>query len=141
MIRVVVDPGVFISGLIGTRGGPPDVVVRAFVDEHISVVASPALLAELEQVLRRPKFARYLDERTRREFVERVRRQATIVEDCPDPPAVTRDHKDDYLVALALNEGVDAIVSGDRDLLDAGLETPAVWSPRDAANRITAQER
>jgi putative PIN family toxin of toxin-antitoxin system len=140
VIRVVVDPGVFVSALIGTRGGPPDVVVRAFVDERIGVVASPSLLAELERVLRRPKFARYVDERTRREFVERVRRHATVVDDPVDAPAVTRDPKDDYLVALALHEGVEAIVSGDRDLLDAGLDTPAVWSPREAANRIVAQE-
>jgi hypothetical protein len=48
---------------------------------------------------------------------------------------VTRDREDDYLVALALKEGVDAIVSGDRDLLDAGLDAPPIWSPRKAADR------
>jgi putative PIN family toxin of toxin-antitoxin system len=139
VIRVVIDPGVFISALIGTRGGAPDTVVRAFVDERISVVVSPLLLDELERVLRRPKFARYADERTRREYVERVRRHATIVQDPAEAPLVTRDPKDDYLVALALQEGVDAIVSGDGDLLAAGLETPPVWSPRQAADRIAAE--
>lgn len=139
MIRVVIDPGVFISALIGGRGGAPDLVVRAFVDERISVVASPLLLDELERVLRRPKCARYADERTRREYVERIRRHATVVEDPAEAPAVTRDPKDDYLVALASQEGVDAIVSGDGDLLEAGLETPAVWSPRQAAERIAAE--
>jgi len=29
VIRVVVDPGVFISALIGRRGSAPDIVVRA----------------------------------------------------------------------------------------------------------------
>jgi putative PIN family toxin of toxin-antitoxin system len=81
VIRVVVDPGVFISALIGPRGSAPDTVVRALVDERIAVVASPLLLAELERVLRRPKFARYADERTRREFVDRLRRHAAVVED------------------------------------------------------------
>jgi predicted nucleic acid-binding protein len=38
------------------------------------------------------------------------------VADPTDQPATTRDRKDDYLVALARNEGVDAIVSGDHDL-------------------------
>ena len=136
MIRVVVDPGVFISALIGTRGGAPDVVVRAFIDERITVVASPLLLAELDRVLRRPKFARYGDERTRREFVERVRRHATVAEDPVNVPPVTRDRRDDYLVALARQERVDAIVSGDRDLLDAGQDEPPVWSPRQLADRI-----
>jgi uncharacterized protein len=136
LIRVVVDPGVFISALIGTRGGAPDVVVRAFIDERITVVASPLLLAELDSVLRRPKFARYADERTRREFVERVRRHASVAEDPVNARPVTRDRRDDYLVALARQERVDAIVSGDRDLLDAGLDEPPVWSPRQLADRI-----
>jgi putative PIN family toxin of toxin-antitoxin system len=139
VIRVVVDPGVFISALIGTRGSAPDTVVRAFVDDRISVVASPLLLNELERVLRRPKFARYADERMRREYVERIRRHATVVEDPAEAPPVTRDPKDDYLVALAGQEGVDAIVSGDGDLREAGLETPPVWSPRQAADRIAAE--
>ena len=136
MIRVVVDPGVFISALIGRRGGAPDLVVRAFVDDRIEVVASPLLLAELEHVLQRPKFSRYADARTRQEFVERVRRHATIVADAIDQPVVTRDRKDDYLVALGRQENVDAIVSGDRDLLDAGLEEAPVWTPRELADRL-----
>jgi predicted nucleic acid-binding protein len=57
VIRVVVDPGVFISALFGPRGGAPDIVVRAFIDDHLTVVASPLLLTELERVLRRAKFA------------------------------------------------------------------------------------
>jgi putative PIN family toxin of toxin-antitoxin system len=136
VIRVVVDPGVFISALIGRQGSPPDLVVRAFVDDRIEVVASPLLLAELGQVLRRPKFAGYVDARARREFVERVQRHATIVADPADQPVVTRDRKDDYLVALARREKVDAIVSGDRDLLDAGLATPLVWTPRQLAEEL-----
>jgi uncharacterized protein len=118
VIRVVIDPGVFISALIGSGDGPPDLVVRAFVDDRIKVLASPLLLAELELVLRRPKFAAYVDERTAHEFVERIRRRATIVDDPVERPAVTRDRKDDYLVALGRSEDVDAIVSGDRDLID-----------------------
>lgn len=55
MIRLVVDPGVFISALVGGRGGAPDLVVRALVDDRIEVIASPLLTAELEGVLRRPK--------------------------------------------------------------------------------------
>lgn len=97
MIRVVIDPGVFISTLIGSRGGAPDLVVRAFMDDRIKLVASPLLLAELELVLRRPKFAAYVGERTVREFVERIRQHAMIVTDPIEQPAVTRDRKDDYL--------------------------------------------
>ena len=57
-------------------------------------------------MLRRPKFAAYVDERTVREFVERIPRHATVVNDPVGQPAVTRDRKDDYLVALARSEPI-----------------------------------
>jgi uncharacterized protein len=42
-----------------------------------------------------------------------------------------RDPDDDYLVALAREAGAEAIVSGDKDLLDhPGLEPPAVDARR-----------
>src|SRR4051794_9715931 len=110
--------------------------MRAFADDRIEVVASPLLLDELERVLRRPKFTKYVDERAAREFVERVRRHAAVVDDPADQPAATRDRKDDYLVALAREQGVDALVSGDRDLIDAGLPKPAVWTPRQMVDRL-----
>ena len=139
MTRVVVDPGVFVSALIGQRGGPPDLVVRAMIDDRIQVVASPLLMEELGRVLRRPKFAKYADDLMVSEFVERVSRHAAMAADPADRPAATRDPHDDYLVALARREGVDAIVSGDRDLLDAGLEDPAVWTPRRLVEHLRGQ--
>lgn len=138
MIRVVVDPGVFISGLIGKRGGAPDLVVRTFADDRIEVIVSRLLLAELDQVLRRPKFRHHVDARAVREYVERIERHATFGDDPLDRPKVTRDPKDDYLVALARQAGVDAIVSGDRDLLEAGLTNPPVWTARELVERLRA---
>ena len=45
--------------------------------------------------------------------------------------AILRDPDDDYLVALARGAGAEAIVSGDRDLLDhPGLEPPAIDARR-----------
>ena len=38
--------------------------MRAFVGDRIEVIASPLLIAELERVLRRPKFPKYVDEWT-----------------------------------------------------------------------------
>lgn len=139
MIRVVVDPGVFVSALIGRRASPPDLVARGMIDDRIQVIASPLLMDELERVLRRPKFAKYADEATVSEFVERVARHATMAADPAGRPAATRDPHDDYLVALARGEGVDAIVSGDRDLLEAGLDDPAVWTPRRLVEHLREQ--
>jgi predicted nucleic acid-binding protein len=52
------------------------------------------------------------------------------------PPATVRDPRDDYLVALAIGARAEAIVTGDRDLLDHdGLKPPAI-SPRTACERF-----
>lgn len=136
MIRVVVDPGVFISALIGPSGSPPDQIVDAWIDDRIEIVASPELLAELRRVALRPKFRRWFDEARARELIARMERQATIRPDPSPTPGVTRDPADDYLVALARAEEVDAIVSGDRDLIEAGIEHPPVQRPAEFVTEL-----
>ena len=129
-MRVVVDSNVFVSGLIGKEGSAPQLVVEAFGADQIQAVASPRLIDELDAVLARPKFASYTTAQERDEYVARIRDQAELAPD-PEPVAAgVRDPEDEYVVALARAERVDAIVSGDRDLLDAGLEEPRVLTPR-----------
>jgi predicted nucleic acid-binding protein len=56
-----------------------------------------------------------------------IREAGTLLDDPVNPPSVLRDPEDDYLVALARVSGVEAIVTGDRDLLDHGsLRPPAI---------------
>lgn len=112
--------------------------MRALTDDLIEVVASPLLLAELEAVLKRPMFAGRIDDQSIRDFPGLVRRQVRLAADPAVRPEATRDRKDDYLVALARHEAVDAIVSGDRHLLEADFDEPAVWTPRLLADRLFA---
>jgi putative PIN family toxin of toxin-antitoxin system len=94
-------------------------------------------LAELERVLARPKFRRYIDQNAANEYIARIQRHATTAGDPTDVRAVTRDPGDDYLVALGRQEKVDAIISADLDLLDAGLSDPPAWTPRQLADTLT----
>lgn len=134
MIRVVLDTGVYVSGVIA-RGGSPDLILRAWRRNVIEVVASPMLLDELQRVLSRPKFARYVTASEAQEFVERVQRRATVIVDPAKAQSVTRDPGDDYLVALAEHAGA-VLVSGDRDLLDADLPSLEVITPRELVSRL-----
>lgn len=77
-----------------------------------------------------------------------IARLAVLVEDPPALPGVTADPADDYLVALARAEGADAIVSGDRHLLELERPRPPVLTARafvdevvavDAANGVTLE--
>lgn len=44
MIRVVTDPEILISALIGAREPAADLVLRALIDDRIAAIASPDLL-------------------------------------------------------------------------------------------------
>ncbi|HXE43841.1 MAG TPA: putative toxin-antitoxin system toxin component, PIN family [Conexibacter sp.] len=137
MIRVVVDPGVLISALIGPAGSPPDVILSVWIDDRLEVIVSPKLIAELRRVVMRPKFRRWFDETAARQLIERIELHATLH---PDPPLLegaTPDPADDYLVALALATRADAIVSGDRHLRDVPVAT---LLPRELAERLARSE-
>jgi uncharacterized protein len=137
VIRVVVDPGVFISVLIGSRGSPPDRIFSAWIDDRLEVVASPQLIAELRRVLLRPRFRRWFDETSAQQLVVRLERHATMRDDPPAIKGATRDPKDDYLLVLSRAAKADAIVSGDGDLHDAELTDVSVWTPRHLADLLS----
>ena len=138
MRRLVVDPGVLVSALI-TPSGPPAEIVRAILDERLRLVACPHLLAELLGVLEREKFRRYVTIGEAQQYVAGI---ASIAEVRPDPAAearISRDPKDDYLLALARESAADAIVSGDADLLVLDDTEPPVVTPTTVVERLAAE--
>ena len=137
-MRVVIDPGVLVSGLI-VKGGVPDRVQRAAIRGSFTLVMSPRLLRELETVLVRPKFRAYVTADDCAEYLERLRACGELVDDPHEVEAVLRDPDDDYLVAMARTAAVDVIVSGDGDLLEAGLDKPPVWTPRQLLEALERQ--
>jgi uncharacterized protein len=126
--RVVVDPGVLVSAII-TPAGPPAEIVRAIREERLRLVVCPHLLAELLGVLHREKFRAYITIEEAEQYVAGV---ASIADAHPDPlveAPISRDPKDDYLVALARASSADVLVSGDADLLVLENNEPPVRSP------------
>ena len=67
-MRVVLDPNVLVSAAI-SQAGPPRQIISAWVDERFELIASPALLEELRDVLARPKFRRWITTELANEFV------------------------------------------------------------------------
>ena len=136
VIRAVVDPGVLVSAFIGRQGSVTDRIVRAWRAGRVELVVSPALLDELSGVLARPKFASAAREGRAVDFVGALRVGATMVADAPGTEAITRDPKDDYLVRPARSSAVAALVSGDRDLLEADVGDVEVLAPRTFLDRV-----
>jgi len=127
-VRAVLDPNVVISGVLSSRGAPAD-VLRVLAAGEFELIASQALLDELERALSYPKLRRHISEPDAAELVRWVAGSATIVVDPEtDPPVRSRDPDDDYLIALASTHRA-ALVSGDKHLLALEGEIP-VFSPR-----------
>jgi uncharacterized protein len=133
---VVIDPGVLVSAFISPKKAAPALLVDAILDGSLDVLVSPALIAELTDVLEREKFAAHAAEGRAAAYIAALRDRATMVEDVTPVPERTADADDDYLIALAQARGADAIVSGDRHLLDVASSELQVLTPRELADRL-----
>ena len=104
-------------------------------------MSSPALLAELAEVVARPKFKDILARsNTNSELMlAQVRLLAEVVDPPPLQEPVSRDPDDDAVLALAAAARPDLIITGDKDLLVLGAYggIPIV-SAAEAVARIAA---
>ena len=113
-----------------TTNGRSARVVDCWKDGEYDLVASPLWLTELDDVVKRPKFATTID----LEDVARLRslivHEATTFDDPPPQPGLTPDPKDDYLVGLARASLCDVLVASDAHLLGLADPRPPVLTPR-----------
>lgn len=83
---------------------------------HGDLLVTKETIAELYDVVRRPKFDKYLPETERLDFLSVMIRAAQVIElaavvtDCRDP-------KDNKFLELALSGRATHIITGDSDLL------------------------
>ncbi len=113
-MRVVIDTSVIVSALLLPRSVPRQAFDAAASRGNLLV--SEATVAELDDVLRRPKFDRYVPEPMRMEFFAALVLTAENVE-VNEAITVCRDPKDDKFLELAVSGQASHIISGDADLL------------------------
>lgn len=113
-MRVVIDTGVVVSAVLLPRSVPRQAFDAAM--KECKVLISEALIVELDEVLRRPKFNRYVAESLRLEFLAALVQNAELVP-VADEIIVCRDPKDDKFLSLAVCGKASHIISGDGDLL------------------------
>jgi putative PIN family toxin of toxin-antitoxin system len=141
MLRVVADANVLISAALARSARAPSVLtLDAALDGRIELITSPLLLQEITMVLARPRLQKYLSAEEALRFITDLADQTALGADPPGPhPAVCRDPRDDYLVALATTTGAEAIVTGDLDLLTIDPKQIAidVITPRQLIDRLS----
>lgn len=113
-MRYVFDTNVIVSALLFESGKPAKALQYALANGE--VLLSLDLLEELNEVLGRERFNRYVTSEDREEFLEALVEQAVLVE-ITENVQECRDPKDDKVLELALNGEAQYIISGDRDLL------------------------
>lgn len=140
MIRVIADANVLVSAALARSPfAPSALVLEAALDGRMELLSSPTLVSETTSVLVRPRLRRYLSLDEAERFIADAAAQTTYVNDAPEPhPAVCRDPRHGYLVALAVARRADAIVTGDRDLLELPDPPVAVLTPRVLIERLDA---
>jgi putative PIN family toxin of toxin-antitoxin system len=117
-VRVVIDTNVVVSAALLPYSVSRQAFDRAL--EQSTVLISSATVTELNDVLRRPYFDKYVHEDERLEFLATLVGNAElvvvndVVNDCRDP-------KDNKFLELALSGNATHIVTGDKDLLVLNL--------------------
>lgn len=109
------DNNVLVSSLL-FKGSVPNVAFIKAVKKGV-LLASHDTFEELADVLLREKFDRYVDIETRIELLINFKSSSQFVE-IKEKITVCRDPKDDMYLELALSGKANAIITGDKDLLD-----------------------
>jgi len=128
-VRVLLDTNVLASAIL--FGGIPRTLLERGIRGELDLVTSPALMGELEELLGR-KFG------FPPEAARQVRSELELVADVDRPrsvPQILRDPDDDQVLAAADEGAAQAIITGDRDLLELGSHGDVqILSPRDFLN-------
>jgi putative PIN family toxin of toxin-antitoxin system len=133
--RVVLDANVYVSALLAPAGSSGQILER-WADGHFDVIASPLLLAELERVLRRPKFKGSIPAMQIDALLGALSEEGIAASDPEAELGMTPDPGDDYLVGLARAVDAECIVSGDTHLTQLVDAHPPVLTPREFLNSI-----
>lgn len=128
-MRYVFDTNTLVSAALSAASTPRQAFDSAL--RRGELITSESCLAELNQVLHRPKFARYLTPFEADLFINQYSLKATSVlvssslTDC-------RDAKDNKFLELAVDGLANCIITGDQDLLVLHpYHTVSIFTPVD----------
>ena len=111
--RFVIDTNVIVSALLFRSS-----VARQNFDKALNngyLLQSVETIIELDNVLRREKFNKYLTETERLQFLGELVAQAKLIQ-ITERITECRDPKDDKFLELAINGSANFIITGDKDL-------------------------
>jgi uncharacterized protein len=112
--RFILDANVLVSAVLSSKSKARQAFNLA-IDTGIILMSNP-VFAEISEVLRRPKFDRYIDRARRENFIGDLLGIVQFIE-ITEQINECRDPKDNKYLELAVSGGAKLIVTGDNDLL------------------------
>lgn len=137
-MRLVLDTNVVVAGLLW-NGTPRRLFDRVIDSDDVALLSSPVLLDELAHTLNYRKFTTRIAQSGQgvEAWVQHYRALVMLVDPQAVARVVERDPDDDHVIACAIAARADAIVSGDKDLLDLGQHQGiAILTAAQALERI-----
>ncbi len=106
-VRVILDTNVLLAGLLWR--GPPHVLLEQARRGTLRLISSSTLLAELTEVIQRPKFDAILARSgtSRDRLLQELQQLVEVIEPHPLREPVCRDPDDDQVLALTIAGKVD----------------------------------
>lgn len=138
-MRLVLDTNVVASAMLW--GGNPKLLLQAKREKRVELFTSVAMLAELTDILARPKFEKKIAASllTIDQLVDGYAELTQLVRPTLTPRIVA-DPDDDVVIGTALAAKADLLVTGDRGLLDVGAyQGVRIVSVAEAIGIITAR--
>lgn len=138
-MRLVLDTNVVASAMLW--GGNSKQLLQTRREKRVELFTSVTMLAELTDILARPKFAKKIAASLLSidQLVDRYAELAQVVRPMPTPRIVA-DADDDVVIGTALAAKADLLVTGDRGLLDVGTyQGTRIVSVTEAIRIITAR--
>lgn len=115
-LRVVIDTNLFVSGLIIPQRTPYQ-LIKEWRKKLFILVTSEKLIRELEEVLKRPEFAKLISNNIAEILIRSIRKYAQITTPIGDLPITVRGPKDERVLATAFSGYANYLITGDKDLL------------------------
>ncbi len=119
-VLAVFDCMVFLQGA-ARPNGPAAACIGLVNDGKVALAVSQEIVAEIRDVLNRPKLRKKFPRLTPKlvdEFVTNIESKASVLDDVPAPYKFERDPKDAPYLNLAIATAAPYLVSRDKDLLD-----------------------
>lgn len=113
-MKLVIDTNLWVSALLSKK--TRDQLFKIIRNEEYEILTHPQLLNELEEVLKRPKIQKYVRQELVTDLLSLLQFRLNFVE-FHSVLKVCRDEEDNYLLALALDNQADFLLTGDKDLL------------------------